>query len=584
MAPPKKVNAKARWNEWHPDREELIRLIEEGRSCTELDGLLKERYPTDTSMWLDFSVLAKYRKKYHPEQSRDGRKQGVKKNIQASTTKTVRKEVRGVLTNPDDDISTKIMKLTGQEPKPQEPRKVLSDEQLLRWTNGVNGFQSFCEEMTIERGLPVELQDYQVEMANNFIGNDRVCVCAGGQIGKDFEMQEFMLWIAITVSASFQALICATQSQSVALMNRILTCMKSSEDLQWTLLESGMKPDPTIRFKNGSKILFLTAKSLIAGHTAINYIYVNEARDINEDEVTRISPLLGVGGGKLFVLSRPRFRRGYFWDCYSNPVFKTMVIPTERNKFFDKKVLETERATLSRDLFRIEYLAEFADAGSAYISESAIKNCSKVDYEYKSMVVDPEYEYCLGIDWARLRDTCVLTVVGRHRKTNRLRIFHLHSFDPEGGTGSKSSFSTQFAYISLLDNAFGFSKVVPESSGMGIPLCDALIEEWRKIGKPAHLIKPYENRSLQSKLTMYEELKRIIENELIDIPRGASRLINELMMVQFGTTSQGSLKLETPITDDYADCLALTCIGFAKIFKPGVAVIRRGLRELRDII
>jgi hypothetical protein len=357
-------------------------------------------------------------------------------------------------------------------------------------------------------------------------------------------------------------------------------CLKASEDLQETLAGSSMKPDPAIYFKNGSRVMFLTAKSLVAGHTAINYVYVNEARDINEDEVTRVSPLLGVGGGKLFVLSRPRFRRGYFWDCYSNPVFKTIVIPTERNKFFDKKVLETERATLSRDLFRIEYLAEFADAGSAYISETAIKSCSKTDFEYKSMVTDPDYDYVLGMDWARLRDTCVITVLGRHKKTGKLRIFHLHSFDPEGGgEGGMSSFSTQFAYINMLDDKFGFSKVVPESSGMGIPLCDQLILMWRNLGKPAHLIKPYENRSLQSKLTMYEELKRVIENELIEIPRGASRLVNELMMVQFGTTVQGALKLETPITDDFADSLALACLGFAKIFKPGVAVIKYGMKE-----
>jgi hypothetical protein len=196
------------------------------------------------------------------------------------------------------------------------------------------------------------------------------------------------------------------------------------------------------------------------------------------------------------------------------------------------------------------------------------------------MVVDPEYDYCLGVDWARLRDTCVLIVVGKHKKTGRLRVFHIHSFDPEGGGSGKSSFSTQFAYINLLDDHFGFSKMVPESSGMGIPLCDALIEMWRNTSKPAHIIKPYENRSLNSKLTMYEELKRLIENEMIEIPRGATRLTNELMMVQFGTTAQGTVKLETPITDDFADCLALTCIGFANIFRPGVAIIKRGMRRV----
>ena len=581
MAPPKKTNAKARWYEWHPDKDEIIRLIEKNTPSTDISGLLRSKYPTNIENWIDFSLLALYRRKNYPELIlRRGREQKKVKNRQVSTTNAVVPEVRGVLTNPDDDISTKIMKLTGQTPRAQEPRKVLTDEQLVTWVSGLDGFKLFAEELTIERGIPVRLQDYQMDMAKLFIENDRVCICAGGQIGKDFMMQEMMLWIAITKSGSSQVLICATQAQSVALLNRILVCLKSSEDLQEAFAGSSMKPDPAIYFKNGSRVLFLTAKSLVAGHTALNYVWVNEARDINEDEVTRVSPLLGVGGGKLFVLSRPRFRRGYFWDCFSNPVFKSLVIPTDKNKFFDRKVLETERVTLSRDLFRIEYLAEFADAGSAYISETAIKNCSRAEFEYKSMVPDPEYEYLLGMDWARLRDTCVITVLGRNKKTGNLKIFHLHSFDPEGsGEGGMSSFSTQFAYISMLDDKFGFSKVIPESSGMGIPLCDALIQDWRKLGKPAHLIKPYENRSLQSKLAMYEELKRVIENERIEIPRGASRLINELMMIQFGTTVQGALKLETPITDDFADSLALACLGFAKIFKPGVAVVNIRMKE-----
>jgi hypothetical protein len=490
-------------------------------------------------------------------------------------TNRLTSEVKGIRSTKGNDIASKIMRLTGQTPPSAEPKKDVPDEELISWTKGLDGFIKFAESMTIERGKPVKLQEYQKEMAKLFTNNDRVCIAAAAQVGKDFMMQEFILWKALVQAGSVQMIVCATQSQSVALMNRILTCCNSSEDLVGAIAGKVMKPDPTILFKNGSKALFLTAKSLIAGFTAISTIYVNEARDIHEDEVTRVSPLLGIGEGKLFVLSRPRFRRGYFWDCYSNPVFKTMKIPTEWNIHYSKKTLEDNRATMSPDLFKIEHLADFADAGSAYISELAIKNCSRVDYDYKAMIKDPDYDYSLGIDWARLRDTCVLIVVGKHKKTGIKKVFHIFSFDPEGG--SKASFAHQFAYITLLDNNFDFEYLIPESSGMGIPLCEALIKEWREAGKPSTVIKPYENRSLQSKLAMYDELKRTIETESIEMPRGAIRLTNELMMVQFGTTLQGTVRLETPITDDYADCLALANIAFAKPFKPGVAVLKRDM-------
>jgi len=569
------------WTKKHPDREEIIDRLQTGYNVLDIITMLKERYPLQSELWLKHEALYTYRKKHFPELAKKKREDMYVLRAENKAGKGTRlsKEVKGVILPEGSDIATKIMILTNQIPPEAIEPKALSDDQLVSWTKGLDGFTKFAEEMTVERGKPVKLQEYQKQIAKLFIENSRVCINAGGQVGKDFIMQEFMLWTGIVVAGSTQMLVCATQSQSVALMNRILACARSSKDLNDTIADKGMKPDPTIYFKNGSRILFLTAKSLIAGFTALSIIYVNEARDINEEEVTRVSPLLGIGEGKLFVLSRPRFRRGYFWDCFSNPVFKTMQIPTEWNIHYSKKTLEENRATMSADLFRIEHLAEFADAGSAYISETAIKKCSRIDFEYKSMVRDPDYEYCLGMDWARLRDTCVLTVLGQHKQTKQKKIFHLFSFDPDGG--GTSSFSHQFAYINLLDDKFNFTKIIPESSGMGIPLCEALEKEWRNAGKRSNVIKPYENRSLNTKLFMYDNLKRVIENDEIEIPRGAARLINELMMVQFGTSAQGTLKLETPITDDYADSLALANMGFVAPFKAGVSVLKTMLGELK---
>jgi len=552
--------------ERHPDYGEILRLLEEGESPLEIVKMLRQRYPKEPDKWLKHDYLYRQRLNLFPELAAQKKKEMYryrerKKRGQETTVNV-----------PEVDIATRIMVLTGQEPKPPEPRRQFTNEQLLSWTGGVEGFTKFVEDMIIERGEKVKLQDYQREMAQLFIDYDLVCISAGGQVGKDFMMQNFIIWWAITHADSFQMVVCATQSQSVALMNRIIGKLKASKDLFATFIRPVMKPDPTLFFKNGSQVKFLTAKSAIAGYTNIDIIYVNEARDIREEDVVRVTPLLGIGGGKLFVLSRPRFRRGYFWDCFSNPAFKTMQIPTEWNAFFDRKVLENNRATMSPDLFKTEHLAEFADAGSSYFSEDAINACSMVDYDFKSMVPDPDYEYALGIDWARLRDTCVLIVVGQHRKTKKLRIFHIFGFSPEGGR--PSTFEHHFAYIRLLDSKFRFKYIVPESSGMGIPLAERLKREWSRVGN-ASVVKPYENRSIQAKLAMYEECKRVIEQRNIEIPRGAFRLLNELKMTQFGTSQLGVVKIETPITNDYSDALCLALMAFKKKFEIGVGVVKR---------
>ena len=558
----------------HPDCDEVKKLIADGESPIEIAKLLRERYPGNKKLWMDHPYLYAYRNQEHPILSEKKRrtKYDYRERKEAGLETTVNA--------PEIDVATRIMILTGQTPKPPVPMKILSNEQLIRWTEGVDGFNRFVEEMIVERGEHVTLQDYQIEMAKNFLEFSRVCVNGAGQIGKDFMMQNFITWWAITHAGSQQMVLCATQSQSVALMTRVMDKIGFSADLQAAFMGKGMKPDPMITFKNGSIAYFLTAKSAIAGKTNIDIIYINEARDVKEEEVTRVSPLLGVGGGKLFVLSRPRFRRGYFWNCYSGGGFKTMKIETERNKYFDREVLEDDRATLSTDLFRIEYLAEFADAGSSYFSETSIDYCSSVDYEFQSMVPEPKYKFSLGIDPARLRDTSAMIVVGQHEDPNhspRYKVFHVHGFSPD--RAAKASFINQFAYVQLLNNAYKFTHVIPEYSGMGIPFSENLTENWREnIGSPS-LIKPYPNMSLRDKIAVYDFTKRVIETHDISMPRGAARLINELKMTQFGATDMGKVKIETPITDDYSDALCFALWAFKAPFEPGIAIIKRPIQR-----
>lgn len=560
--------------ERHPDFEEIDQLIREDKPVMSIVQMLDKRYPADSRLQMKHEYLYTYRKHRYPELREISRHRGVERRLGRMYGDTKSRLTPG--DSGDDNMATRYMKLTGQEPKPPKPKITISDEQLLSWGEGTNGFVKFTEEMIVERGELVKLQDYQIEMSDLIMKNSRVCICGAGQIGKDFMMQNHIIHRAITRAGSLQLIICATQAQSVALMDRIEGKMKASGNLIEIFLRRRMKPEAQLLFVNGSRALFLTAKSTIAGHTDVDTIWVNEARDIRPEEVSRASPLLGIGGGQLYVMSRPRFRRGYFWDCFNNPRFKHMTIRTEQNKYFDKETLEDERATLSPDLFRIEYLGEFADAGSAYFSETAIDACSKVDYEFKAMVADHEhYEYSIGIDPARLRDTSAMIVVGRHRKTGHLKVFIVHGFSPD--TAEPASFESQYAYINLLDSFFRFKYIIPESAGMGGPYTERLDVLMTSVGRP-YVVTPYDTNSLSAKIALYAECKRVIENHLIQMPRGAFRLINELKMTQFGATVTGKVKIETPVTDDYADALCLAVWAFKKPFEMGVGVVKRRVR------
>jgi len=108
---------------------------------------------------------------------------------------------------------------------------------------------------------------------------------------------------------------------------------------------------------------------------------------------------------------------------------------------------------------------------------------------------------------------------------------------------------------------------------MGIPLSERLELDWTRHVRTG-IVKPYENRSRESKLMMYDNAKYIIEGGNIIMPRNADRLLNELKMTQFGTTVHGALTVGTAITDDYADCLCLSLMAWKRPFEIGVSTAR----------
>ena len=553
----------------HPDKEQLDKWLKEDYSTRKIERWLHERYPNLDQEHLRVSQRVIYGYKINVLGLES--KKSNKKIFKSKTEKNIDVPLK----DDESDISTKIMRLKGLDVSYQEPKKAITEAQLMSWLKGLDGLKTFVETMIIERGKHVKLQDYQVEMSKLCIDHDRVLFITGAQVGKDFHIQNFSLHYAITNPNSLQMIVGATASQTIELMNRSLRALMSSEDMLNSVRKTLQVPQAQIEFKNNARILYLTAKGLLAGFTRVDILYVNEARDINEDEVTRISPLLGIGGGKLFVFSRPRFRRGYFWECYNNPYFRKMNIPTLMNKHYDRKQYSADEATLSPELFKIEYLAQFADSGSSYFSEEAINACSKGDYDFRGMGnVEPEYAYSLGIDWGRLRDSSVLTVIGQHKQTKKKKLFHIREFSPE--EKAPVTFEHQFAYIRLLDSAYEFDYIMPERSGLGIPLCERLVNEWKDTGRHTGIVKPYDNMSLEAKLTMYDECKRVLEKDNeIQIPRSAFKLLNELKLTSFGATQKGQIKIEHATTDDHADSLCLALIAFKKPFKPGIAVVKR---------
>ena len=527
----------------HPDKELIdYWIFKEETPLTVVANRLRKKYPNRKDLQISVGLLSQYRK----ETEKTGRIPDLKDYL---------------------DISTRIMQLKGEELEETRKKVIFPDEKLLEWCNGSEGLIKFIEENFKERGKPIKLQDYQKEIIREFFKNSHLCLVLGAQAGKDFIMSCMMPSLAILNPNFKQLLVSATQKQSNLLYQRIINRFTSDENLIETLASTVASPHPEIYLKNGSVMWFLPAKGMIAGYTDIDVIWFNEARDITEEEASHVTPLVGIGGGKIVVASRPRFRRGFFWECANSPIFKTIKIPTYYNKYFDKDFYEKERATRSPIIFKTEYLAEFAEVGSSYISERAIDAVSRVDYDFSKIVASKEYWYSLGIDWARYRDTAVAILVSKHKEFKKMRVEYIHEFIDQ-------PFDAQLTVLGWIDtqvrdgNEKGIDYVVPEEAGLGIPLCEQLKKRWKEERRRGRVV-PYSNKSLQDKLRMYEEAKRAIERQEIQIPRTAFKLINQLKLTTFEVTPTGRMAISGGKTDDHADALCLALQGFKSKFRIG---------------
>ena len=70
-----------------------------------------------------------------------------------------------------------------------------------------------------------------------------------------------------------------------------------------------------------------------------------------------------------------------------------------------------------------------------------------------------------------------------------------------------------------------------------------------------------------------------MDRRKITIPREARILIHQLKMTQFGATDAGRVRVETPVTDDYADAFCLALYAFKKPFEIGIGSARREVKR-----
>lgn len=236
---------------------------------------------------------------------------------------------------------------------------------------------------------------------------------AGRQSGKSFVMSKLLIAFALTTSNN---ILVATPllSQGMVIRDNIM----STKGIRVFLTKATLrKSSPMIiEFISGCKVFFRSTKvkdGLRSG--SYQYVFVDEFAFINIDTwYDEIRPLGNARRDSKFILaSTPKGFANIFYEMYAlgeNPdeeFYNKYDMHYSDNPEYDMKEVRTAEIIYPEKKFLEEYEGEFqSDGGDVFANLKAVMTIDK-----NLMTVDPMDRYFGGIDWGRVVDSSVLTIV-----------------------------------------------------------------------------------------------------------------------------------------------------------------------------
>ncbi len=237
------------------------------------------------------------------------------------------------------------------------------------------------------------------------------------QIGKSFTMSLIAVLRALETGRK-QLMLSSSQLQSDELMAKVHQHAEATNialgELTPEIIEiEGIKlTKRTAKLANNAEIITMPANARTArGFTGD--LYLDEfAMHLRADDIWAAAfPSVTRGKGRLIVASTPAGKQNKFYGLHSNPQFEQseITIYDAVADGYEADVQELHNGLDDEDLWRQEYLVEFLDETTAYLTYEMIQACEREDIS-KELPEDfkAEGRLYLGIDVGRRRDLTVM--------------------------------------------------------------------------------------------------------------------------------------------------------------------------------
>lgn len=259
-----------------------------------------------------------------------------------------------------------------------------------------------------------------------------------------------------------------------------------------------------------------------------------------------IRPTLTDYKGDGWFLSTPRG-----WDYYrvlyqrgqdpTYPDWRSWSMPTTENPYISPSEVEAARHELPERIFAQEYLAVFLEDGGGVFRRVLDATTAQLQD-----AAEPAHEYIFGVDWGKLNDFTVITVID----ATAHEVVTVDRFN-------QIDYATQVDRLTALAERFLPFMIVAEMNSMGVPL----IEQLQRRGMPIH---PFTTTNATKQIAI-DSLALAFERGVLRIPNDPI-LIAELQAYEAERLPSGMIRYGAPegMHDDCVMSLALAWLPIAE--------------------
>lgn len=236
------------------------------------------------------------------------------------------------------------------------------------------------------------------------------------------------------------------------------------------IIEKGAKK-PTkhiIHLVNGSIIMCYAAG--LTGEGIRTYtvtdLVIDEAAPMAREVFIATMPMLSVTKGNLDILSTPRGKEGFFYECSKREDFTKFYVNAEDCPRHEKGFLEAQKSMMSKLEYAQEYQARFLDDLKQFFSDDLIKENCILERRKKKI---ENAQYFSGSDIAGMgTDETVHVILDGSFKTDIRQVENI----------IKTKQRTTQTTIDMIElyKSWKFKKMGMDDGGMGVGVYDQLLD------------------------------------------------------------------------------------------------------------